>query len=92
MPFPQREGLPFDRETIESLTPRQKGCYGLFDESMRLIYVGKGDLRECLLKHLEGDSPHILAHNPVYWKAFITRNVESAAKKLIYELDPVCNR
>jgi hypothetical protein len=51
MPFPQQNPIAFTQQGIESLNPDQYGCYGIFN-SIRWIYVGKGDIRSRLLAHL----------------------------------------
>lgn len=92
MAFPPQEPRPFTVESIEELVPRQRGCYAIFTQTMEPIYVGKGDIRKKLLEHLQGRPPSIARHRPAFWKAIITTNPDGEQKRLIYELDPICNR
>lgn len=55
MPFPQQNPLAFTRANIENLNPNQLGCYGLYIQG-EWIYIGRGDIRQRLLDHLNGDN------------------------------------
>lgn len=91
MPLSLLDRRPFIRQSIEALTPRQKGCFCLFTDSMDAIYVGSGDIRQELLSLLAGSSPCVLQHRPTFWKAALSRTPDSDVKRLIHELDPICN-
>ena len=53
MPFPEQRPLPFNRESILALWPRQTGCYGVFNPNGAALYVGRADdIRGRLLDHL----------------------------------------
>jgi hypothetical protein len=56
MPFVQQTPRIFNRENVEALNPNQLGVYGLFKQG-KWIHVGKGDIRQRLLAHLNGDNP-----------------------------------
>ena len=76
---------------MEALTPGQRGCYGLFRQG-QWIYVGKGDIRQRLLDHLNGDNVCITRENPPQWVDAVTSDADAMEKRLILELRPSCNR
>lgn len=91
MPFLPQEPKPFTRDYITSLDPDQNGCYGLFRTGV-WVYVGKGDIRQRLLDHLNGDNACINRERPTQFVAMVTSNMDDNEKTLIRELDPICNR
>lgn len=91
MPFPQQNPRPYNRANIEALNPNQIGCYGLY-RTGRWIYVGKGDIRQRLLDHLNGDNPCITREGPTHWVDVVTRDYDNVEKQLIVELSPSCNK
>ena len=91
MPFPQQDPRPFTRTGIETLNLNQFGVYGLFRQA-QWIYVGKGDIRQRLLDHLNGDNPCIISHAPTYFVAEVTPNADQRERQLIQELQPICNQ
>jgi len=91
MSFVQQTPRSFARQDIETLTPGQVGVYGLFRQN-QWVYVGKGDLRERLLAHLNGDNPCISRQVPTQWVGEVTPADPSARERqLILELQPSCN-
>jgi hypothetical protein len=69
MPFPQQPPREFTREDIERIPPGQIGCYALF-RGLECVYIGKGDIRERLLAHFDGDNDEcerqlILEYHPI---------------------------
>lgn len=84
------QGRPYTKVDIESLTENQIGVYGIFNAS-RWIYVGKGDIRVNMLKHLNGDNACINRQMPTGWKAELNPNPTLREKELILELKPICN-
>jgi len=92
MPFIQQTPMPFTRQNIEALDMNQKGVYGLFRQNV-WVYVGKGDIRQRLLDHLNGDNPCITHQWPTHWLAEITNGDPSTREEqLILECQPTCNR
>jgi len=94
MPFTQQTPRQFNSNDVESLNINQYGVYGLLKEGT-FIYVGKGDIRQRLLDHLNGDNPCISRLQPTHWVGEICRDEVSAIereKNLIVELDPTCNK
>lgn len=92
MPFPTQTARAFTRANVEALNPSQYGCYGLFRDRGPRIYIGKGDIRQRLLDHLNGDNPRITRENPTHWYDEVTSNADAREKQLIVELNPICNR
>jgi len=93
VPFPQQNARPFRRDSIESLTPNQHGVYGIRNAD-GWIYIGRGDIRERLLDHLDGigENGEIRRQRPTRFVTEITENDAVREAELIAELDPVCNR
>lgn len=91
MPFPKQEPRPFTKARIESLGAGQMGCYGLRRQDV-WIYVGKGDIRDRLLKHFRGDNACITKAMPTHWLDVVTPHMDDEEKRLILELSPVCNK
>ena len=91
MPFTQQPPRAFTRENITALSPGQNGVYGLFKPN-QWIYVGKGDIRQRLLNHLNGDNPCINRNGPTHWVDEVTPNADQREKTLILELTPSCNQ
>jgi hypothetical protein len=91
MPFPKQQPRAFTRANIEALAPGQMGCYGLCRGSLN-IYVGKGDIRQRLLDHLNGDNSCITRNGPTHWVDVVTNDMDAEEKRLILEYQPVCNK
>ncbi len=106
MPFRCRDLQLFGRDTIQLLHPGQIGVYGIFGAGglgfgfpfgllggADCIYIGKGDIRDRLLRHVNGDIPEILRWGPTYWLAEVTPGDPSRREKeLILEMLPRCNQ
>jgi hypothetical protein len=91
MPFPNQQPTIFSRRNVETITPGQMGCYGLFKQG-QWIYVGKGDIRSRLLDHLNGNNPCITRSGPTHFVTVVSSNYDSMEKTLILELTPSCNQ
>ena len=91
MPFVEQTPRAFTRVDVLALSPAQHGVYGLF-KANQWIYVGKGDIRQRLLDHLNGDNSCIIRNSPTHWVGEVTTNADSREKDLIVELDPLCNQ
>ena len=90
MPF-RTTLYPFNRPTIESLAPNTSGVYGLYHDYW--VYVDKGNIRDRLLAHLNGDNSCITGQKPTYWVAeIIAGDPSSREKELILELGPICDK
>lgn len=68
------------------------GVYGLSINQDGWVYVGKGDIRQRLLDHLNGDNPCITRNGPTHWVDWVTGNMDAIEKALILELKPSCNK
>jgi len=91
MPFVQQTPQAFTRRHVEALHPNQVGVYGLFVAGS-WVYIGKGDIRQRLLDHLNGDNPCIIRLQPTHWVAEVIAGDPSARERqLIAELQPPCN-
>jgi len=89
MPFPPQKPQPFERASVEAVATGTVGCYGLFRKD-RWVYIGKGDIRQRLLAHLQGDNPWLVDHQPTHWVAVETVDYDSAERELVLACDPVC--
>ena len=91
MPFPPQTPRALTKANVQLLTPGQVGCYGLFRKG-QWIYVGKGDIRDRLLAHLNGDNPCITRQGPTHWVGMVTVDCDAEEKRLIREFQPTCNQ
>jgi len=92
MPFPQQTPRAFTRTNVEALNPNQIGVYGLFRQNV-WVYIGKGDIRQRLLDHLNDDNPCINLQKPTHWVDVVTGVDPSRTEEsLIAELRPICNK
>ena len=90
MPFPNQPSRPFTREDVERLHPEQPGCYGLFTKH-QWVYIGKGDIRQRLLGHLNEDLECITHMQPTHWVGEVTPYYNERENQLITEFLPLCN-
>ena len=81
---------PWTREGIEWLNPGQTGVYGIANANS-WIYVGKGDIRDRLLAHLNRDNSCITRNGPTRWTTEVWPNPDARERQLILELRPNCN-
>jgi hypothetical protein len=88
--FPPQKPQPFDREAVAAFRAGVRGCYGLFCRE-RWVYIGKGDIRERLLAHLDGDRPWTAAEEPTHWVAVQTDASDAVERELIASCGPLCN-
>lgn len=85
---------PYTRTDIEFLNPNQNGVYGIANTT-HWVYVGKGDIRERMLAHYNGDNSCIVLKQPTRWTAEVFTDkskVDAREKELILELTPSCNK
>ncbi|MDD4995613.1 MAG: hypothetical protein PHW53_04085 [Patescibacteria group bacterium] len=92
MSFIQQIPRIFNKQNVEAINANQLGVYGIFRDGC-WIYVGKGDIRQRLLDHLNGDIPSILAAQPTHWVNEVCGDpaMSNREKQLIVELEPLCN-
>lgn len=91
MLFPNQTPKPFTQARVQQLRGGEKGCYGL-RRGNTWIYVGKGDIRDRLLAHLNGDNACITRERPTEWLDVVTSAMDEREVALIRELDPICNK
>ncbi len=91
MPFPKQTPRAFNKTKVAGLNTGQIGCYGLY-RANTCIYVGRGDIRARLIAHLNGDNSCIKRESPTDFVSVVTSEDEAKEKRLIAELQPVCNQ
>ena len=89
MRFPPQKPQPFELATIAALRPGLLGCYGLFRRE-RWVLIGAGDVRACLLAHLDGDRPWEPKDEPTHWVVVETTEYQTAARDLVVACAPSC--
>ena len=90
MPFDNDKPWLFDRQAIESFDSGQTGVYAIYN-AQRWIYIGRGEIRQRLLDHLNGDIPSINTNSPTHFRAEVTADSMNREKQLLREYAPVCN-
>ena len=65
---------------------------GLGKTVRRWVYVGKGEIRQRLLEHLNGDRPCIRRCSATHFVIMETADMDNEKERLVLELNPVCNR
>jgi hypothetical protein len=83
MPFPKQTPREFTRVNVERISLNQMGVYGLFRKN-GWVYIGKGNIRDRLLKHLNGDNPRITEEHPTHFVSEVTQYMDVR--------EPVANR
>ena len=94
-PIPMSKKYLFSKAGIEWLKTNQRGVYAIYNSSGRCVYIGKGDIRQRLLDHLNGGSPLITLQKPKYWSAQVSNSEKAMLileKKLILALAPAANQ
>lgn len=91
MLFPQQQPRQFTRAGIEYLNPNQQGCYGIFRQGL-WIYIGRGDLRQRLLDHFNGDNWRITQEGPTHYVTVLSSDPVTLEKALIVAYNPIANR
>ncbi len=92
MAFPKQDLKPFTRWNIERLSRGQMGCYGIYQQEGAWVYIGKGDIRQRLLDHLNGDNTCITRHGPTHWVDIVTDRYDTVEKQLLSEYETLCNK
>jgi hypothetical protein len=90
MPFDNDQPWVFNRQGIESFGSSQTGVYAIYN-AQEWIYIGRGDIRQRLLDHFNGDIPSIGTHAPTHFRAEVTADAIKREKQLLREYPPVCN-
>ena len=91
MPFTTKM-RPYIRGRILTVKPDQNGIYGIFRDD-KAIYIGSGDIRDRMTKHIDGDNDCITENTPNKWTAFLVSGDPTKREgELIREYDPICNQ
>ena len=90
MPFDNDQPWVFDRQGIESFGASHTGVYAIYN-AQEWIYLGRGDIRQRLLEHFDGDIPSIATHAPTHFRAEVTADPINREKQLLREYPPSCN-
>jgi len=94
MPFRKQIARPFTRAEIDSLSDAvaYDGVYGLFRDNQP-IYIGRGEIKTRLDKHLAGDNACITRERPTHFlfDVMLDDPVERE-KELIKDYNPICNK
>ena len=91
MSFDNDKAWSFNREAIESFNIGQTGVYAIYN-ARKWIYIGRGDIRQRLLDHLDGDIPSINTNSPTHFRAEVTDNSIKREQQLLREYMPACNQ
>jgi hypothetical protein len=91
MAFSQQNPREFTRREIEALSPNWDGVYGLFKPEI-WIYIGKGNLRQRLLAHFNGDNSCITSWAPTHFVIEVTPNLDERERQLLSEIQTKCNQ
>ena len=91
MPFLEQPVRIFDTDEILNFPSGQIGVYGLFRQD-ECIYVGAGDIRDRILKNLDGDNTLINYYGPTQWMfETVVGDTTELKRKLIEEYHPLAN-
>ncbi len=82
--------MPFVRDVVEQIEEGQIGCYGLLKDD-EVIYVGAGEIRGSLLKHLDGEPPSLRDCPPTHWIGAAVPDPHGLLPELLEEYRPRCN-
>lgn len=91
MDFPPQHPRPYTRLEVLNLAENQTGCYGLLS-GREMICVGRGDIRQRLLDHLNGDNLLIRWAQPTHFVTLLTPFPVHHERELILLYKPRCNR
>jgi len=91
MSFDNDKAWSFNREAIESFNIGQTGVYAIYN-ARKWIYIGRGDIRQRLLDHLDGDIPSISTNSPTHFRAEVTDDSIKREQQLLREYMPACNQ
>jgi excinuclease UvrABC nuclease subunit len=87
-------GYAFNMSWIEFKAPNAQGVYCLLDKGGKVIFIGKGNIRDRLLSHWNretSDDEAILNHAPAFFRFELTDSPTEREVELIRQLKPSCN-
>jgi excinuclease UvrABC nuclease subunit len=79
---------------IEFKAPNAQGVYCLRDKDGKVLFIGKGNIRECLMGHWNRESStdaEIWNHAPATFRFELTGHPAEREAELIQALKPSCN-
>lgn len=79
---------------IEFKAPNAQGVYCLLDKEGKVLFIGKGNIRERLLGHWSRNNStdaEIWSHAPATFRFELTDNPSAREAELVRELKPSCN-
>ena len=84
----------WNQSWIDFKAPNAQGVYCLLDKDGKVIFIGKGKIRESLLRHWNqensGDA-RIWSHAPAFFRFELTTQPAAREAELIQQLKPPCN-
>jgi excinuclease UvrABC nuclease subunit len=84
----------WNKSWIEFKAPNSTGVYWLRDKDGKVIFIGKGKIRECLLGHWNRENStdaRIWNYDPATFRFESTERPTEREAELIQELRPICN-
>ena len=80
----------FTQQNVD-LSPDADGIYGLVRRDTK-IYLGGGNIRDCLQSRYRGGDPCIKREKPTDYYREVCSDWKNREKELIVAYDPICNR
>lgn len=85
----------WSKSWIEFKAPNGQGVYCIQDKDGKVIFVGKGNIRERLLSHWNRENSsgaEIWSHTPAAFRYELTDHPDDREAELIQELKPACRQ
>jgi excinuclease UvrABC nuclease subunit len=88
------QDFTWSKPWIEYRAPNSQGVYCLRDKEGKVLFIGKGRVRERLLSHWNRENPNDAAiwdHAPAVFRFEVIPHPDRLVADLIRELKPSCN-
>jgi hypothetical protein len=90
----------FTKQAISDIDDEQIGVYGILtyrldqykQRQWHWLYIGKGDIKNRMARHLNGDIPDLLQYQPTHWVGICHRDHHNFEKEMILKYQPICNK
>jgi excinuclease UvrABC nuclease subunit len=85
----------WSKSWIEYKAPNAEGVHSIRDKEVKVIFIGKGNIRQRLLSHWNRENPtdaSILDHDPATFQFELTNRPAEREAELIRELKPTCRQ
>lgn len=85
----------WSKSWIEFRVPNAQGVYSIQDKAGKVIFVGKGNVRERLLKHWDRKNSidaSLWNYNPATFRFELTDRPAEREAELVHDLKPPCNQ